>query len=79
MLDANDQLRSVEAYRDLIIAYSGGAPLRLSDVAEVVDGAENTRLGAWANDQPAVLVNVQRQPAPTSSTSSIASTHCCQP
>jgi multidrug efflux pump len=62
MLDANDQLRSVDAYRDLIIAYSGGAPLRLSDVADVVDGAENTRLGAWANDMPAVLVNVQRQP-----------------
>jgi multidrug efflux pump len=62
MLDANDQLRSADAYRDLIVAYSGGAPLRLSDVAEVVDGAENTRLGAWANDLPAVLVNVQRQP-----------------
>ena len=62
MLDANDQLRSADAYRDLIIAYSGGAPLRLSDVADVVDGAENTRLGAWANDLPAVLVNVQRQP-----------------
>jgi multidrug efflux pump len=62
MLDANDQLRSVQAYRDLIIAYSGGAPLRLSDVAEVVDGAENTRLAAWADDAPAVLVNIQRQP-----------------
>jgi multidrug efflux pump len=62
MLDANDQLRSADAYRDLIVAYSGDAPLRLSDVAEVVDGAENTRLGAWANDLPAVLVNVQRQP-----------------
>jgi multidrug efflux pump len=62
MLDANDQLRSADAYRDLIVAYEGGAPLRLSDVAEVVDGAENTRLGAWANDLPAVLVNVQRQP-----------------
>ncbi len=62
MLDANDQLRSADAYRDLIVAYSGGAPLRLSDVADVVDGAENTRLSAWANDLPAVLVNVQRQP-----------------
>jgi multidrug efflux pump len=62
MLDANDQLRSADAYRDLILAYEGGAPLRLSDVADVVDGAENTRLGAWANDLPAVLVNVQRQP-----------------
>ncbi len=62
MLDANDQLRSPQAYRDLIIAYSGGAALRLSDVAEVVDGAENVRLSAWADDTPAVLVNIQRQP-----------------
>ncbi len=62
MLDANDQLRSPEAYKDLIIAYREGAPLRLSDVAQVVDGAENRRLAAWANDVPAVLVNVQRQP-----------------
>ena len=62
MLDANDQLRSPDAYRDLIIAYREGAPLRLSDVADVVDGAENRRLAAWANDMPAVLVNIQRQP-----------------
>ena len=62
MLDANDQLRSPDAYRDLIIAYRNGAPLRLSDVAEVVDGAENRRLSAWANELPAVLVNIQRQP-----------------
>ncbi len=48
MLDANDQLRSPQAYRDLIIAYRDGAPLRLSDVADVVDGAENRRLSAWA-------------------------------
>jgi multidrug efflux pump len=62
MLDANDQLRSPEAYRDLIVAYRDGAPLRMSDVARVVDGAENRRLSAWANELPAVLVNVQRQP-----------------
>ena len=62
MLDANDQLRSPDAYRDLIIAYRDGAPLRLSDVADVVDGAENRRLSAWANEMPAVLVNIQRQP-----------------
>ena len=62
MLDANDQLRSPDAYRNLIIAYRDGAPLRLSDVAEVVDGAENRRLAAWANELPAVLVNIQRQP-----------------
>jgi multidrug efflux pump len=62
MLDANDQLRSPQAYRELIIAYRDGAPLRLSDVADVVDGAENRRLSAWAATVPAVLVNVQRQP-----------------
>jgi multidrug efflux pump len=62
MLDANDQLRSPDAYKDLIVAYRDGAPLRLSDVADVVDGAENRRLAAWANELPAVLVNVQRQP-----------------
>jgi multidrug efflux pump len=62
MLDANDQLRSPAAYKDLIVAYRDGAPLRLSDVAEVVDGSENRRLAAWANELPAVLVNVQRQP-----------------
>ena len=62
MLDANDQLRSPDAYKDLIVAYRDGAPLRLSDVADVLDGAENRRLAAWANELPAVLVNVQRQP-----------------
>jgi multidrug efflux pump len=61
-LDANDQLRSPEAYKDLIVAYREGAPIRLRDVADVVDGAENSRLSAWANQLPAVLVNVQRQP-----------------
>ena len=61
-LDANDQLRSPEAYKELIVAYREGAPIRLKDVADVVDGAENNRLSAWANDLPAVLVNVQRQP-----------------
>ena len=62
MLDANDQLRSPQAYRDLIVAYRDGAPLGCRDVADVVDGAENRRLSAWANELPAVLVNVQRQP-----------------
>jgi multidrug efflux pump len=62
MLDANDQLRSPDAYRDLIVAYRNDAPVRLRDVADVVDGAENRRLSAWANDLPAVLINIQRQP-----------------
>ncbi|MGE1156431.1 MdtB/MuxB family multidrug efflux RND transporter permease subunit [Pseudomonas kitaguniensis] len=62
MLDANDQLVSPQQYADLILAYSNGAPLRLKDVAEIVDGAENERLAAWANENQAVLLNIQRQP-----------------
>src|SRR5262252_8685455 len=61
-IDANDQLKSADEYRSLIIAYRSGAPIRLSDVADVVDGAENSRLAAWANEQAAVIVNIQRQP-----------------
>ncbi|EGH14851.1 multidrug RND efflux transporter, permease MdtB, partial [Pseudomonas savastanoi pv. glycinea str. race 4] len=62
MLDANDQLKSPEEYANLILAYKDGAPLRLKDVAEIVDGAENERLAAWANRSQAVLLNIQRQP-----------------
>lgn len=62
MLDANDQLRSPEEYANLILAYNNGAPLRLKDVAEIVDGAENERLAAWASENQAVLLNIQRQP-----------------
>ena len=61
-LDANDQLKSVDEYRELILAYKDGATLRLKDVASIIDGAENQRLAAWANRNEAVLVNVQRQP-----------------
>ena len=61
-LDANDQLKSVDEYRELILGYKDGATLRLKDVAEIIDGAENQRLAAWANRNEAVLVNVQRQP-----------------
>ncbi|MFH1604869.1 MAG: efflux RND transporter permease subunit, partial [Pseudomonadota bacterium] len=61
-IDANDQLKTAEEYRNLVIAYSNGRPLRLSDVADTVDDAENVRLAAWANDTPAVLINIQRQP-----------------
>ncbi|UZJ58118.1 MdtB/MuxB family multidrug efflux RND transporter permease subunit [Pseudomonas sp. KU26590] len=62
MLDANDQLKSPEEYANLILAYKNGGPLRLKDVAEIVDGAENDRLAAWANESQAVLLNIQRQP-----------------
>ncbi|MFA5914322.1 MAG: MdtB/MuxB family multidrug efflux RND transporter permease subunit [Burkholderiales bacterium] len=61
-IDANDQLKTADEYRNLIISYKNGRPLRLSDVADTQDGAENVHLGAWANDTAAVLVNIQRQP-----------------
>jgi multidrug efflux pump len=61
-INANDQITDPSQYLDLVIAYRNGAPVRLSDVATVVNGAENTRLGAWANITPAVILNVQRQP-----------------
>jgi multidrug efflux pump len=61
-INANDQLQSAEEYLSLVIAYKNGAPVRLSDVATVVDGAENSKLGAWMNVTPAVILNIQRQP-----------------
>ena len=61
-IDANDQLLTPQDYANQIIAYTNNAPVRISDVAKVVDGAENTQLGAWYNRTPAVLLNVQRQP-----------------
>ena len=61
-IDANDQLKSAEEYRQIIIAYRKGAPIRLADVADTVDGAENMYLAAWANKTPGVILNIQRQP-----------------
>ncbi len=61
-LDANDQLKSASAYRELVVAFKNGAPLRMQDVASVDDDAENVRLAAWANTTPAVVLNIQRQP-----------------
>src|SRR6202043_424895 len=61
-IGANDQLLTSDGYRPLIIAYRNGAPVRLSDVATVFDGAENVKQAAWANDHPAVILNIQRQP-----------------
>jgi len=62
MLDANDQLKTPEEYAELILAYEDGATLRLKHVADIIDGAENERLAAWANETQAVLLNIQRQP-----------------
>ncbi len=61
-INANDQLVTVPDYQNLIVAYRNGAPVKLLDVAKVVDSAENVRLGAWANMKPAIILNVQRQP-----------------
>jgi multidrug efflux pump len=62
-INANDQLESAAGYRDIVIAYKNGSPVRLSDIGDVIDGAENDKLAAWMNTEPAVILNVQRQPA----------------
>ncbi len=61
-IDANDQLRSAKDYASVVIAYRNGAPVFLSDIAEVADAAENTRLAAWSGRTPGVILNIQRQP-----------------
>ena len=61
-IGANDQLVSSEQYRNLVIAYRNGAPVHLSDVADTIDDAENVRQAAWMGTEPAVIVNIQRQP-----------------
>ena len=61
-IGANDQLLSSADYRPVIVAYRNGAPVRLSDVADVIDGAENIKQAAWMNETPAVILNIQRQP-----------------
>jgi multidrug efflux pump len=61
-INANDQVTSADQYRSLIVAYRNGAPVRLSDVATIISGPENIKLGAWADTTPAIIINVQRQP-----------------
>ncbi|MEP6719935.1 MAG: efflux RND transporter permease subunit [Variovorax sp.] len=65
-INANDQLVTVDDYKNLIVAYKNNAPVRMTDVAQVVDSAENTKLGAWSGMTgeltPAIILNVQRQP-----------------
>ncbi len=59
---ANDQIASADAYKSIIVAYRNGAPVLLSDIADVVDGLENTKVGAWYKGEPAIVLDVQRQP-----------------
>ena len=61
-INANDQITDPDTFRDIIVAYRNGAPVRIRDVASVEQGQENTRIAAWANNTQAVIVNVQRQP-----------------
>ena len=62
VIGANDQLVTSRDYASLVIAYRNGAPVRLSDVAVVLDSAEDVRQAAWMNEVPAVILNIQRQP-----------------
>ena len=62
IIAATDQLLSSKEYRSLIVAYRNGAPVQLSEVADVIDDVENVKQAAWMNDTPAVIVNIQRQP-----------------
>jgi multidrug efflux pump len=61
-INANDQLMSAKEYKAVVISYKNNAPVYLSDVANVVDGAENVKQAAWVNETPAIIVNIQRQP-----------------
>ena len=61
-IDANDQIKLAAEYEKVIVTYRNGAPVRLSDVADVIDGAEDVNLAAWRDQTPAVIVNIQRQP-----------------
>ncbi len=61
-IDANDQLSTSDEYRTVVVAYRNGAPVFLKDIADVVDGVENTRQAAWMNDVPAIILSIQRQP-----------------
>ncbi|MBM3646677.1 MAG: multidrug efflux RND transporter permease subunit [Alphaproteobacteria bacterium] len=61
-INANDQVTDPQAFRDIVVAYRGGAPVRLADVATIEEAQENNRIAAWMNSTPAVIVNVRRQP-----------------
>jgi len=61
-INANDQIRNAKDYKSLVVAYKNGSPVLLSDVGDVLNGAENDKLGAWMNTEPAIILNIQRQP-----------------
>ena len=61
-IDSNDQLVTSKDYRQVVVAYRNGAPVMLADVANIIDGVENSSQAAWMNDKPAIILNVRRQP-----------------
>ena len=61
-LAANDQLEAASAYRNLVVAYRNGSPVVLADVADIVEGLENAKVGGWYRGQPAVILDIMRQP-----------------
>src|ERR1700735_3674167 len=61
-INTNDQIRNADDYGEVVAAYKNGAPVRLKDVTKLVSGAENSKLGGWMNNEPALILNVQRQP-----------------
>jgi multidrug efflux pump len=61
-INTNDQLKSATEYSNIVVAYRNGAPVRLKDVATLIEAPENTKLAAWMNQTPALIINVQRQP-----------------
>ncbi len=61
-ISANDQITTVDVYKDMVLAFRNGAPVKISDVADVLDGLENTKVGAWYRGQPSIVIDVQRQP-----------------
>ena len=77
-INSNDQLQTPDAYKNIIVAYKNGAPVRLSDVATVVESAENTKLSSWMNTTPAILLMCSASRARTSSAWWTASRRCCR-
>ena len=77
-IQSNDQLIAADDYKPIIIAYRNGAPVRLSDVATVVESAENVKQAAWVNTTPAVLLNIRDSPGRTSLVWWTAFTRCCR-
>ena len=61
-IDSNDQITKAEDYKDVVVAYRNGAPIFVKDVANVVNGVENTQQAAWVDETPAIILNIQRQP-----------------